>query len=76
MKIVFEKFVTISNALTPFVVIIFLYFAHNNYVKQDEYLKVKDDIFNRLDHIEQLMYRIINKTNNIEYTGINESSNN
>jgi hypothetical protein len=63
MKNWIKQTLLVCNGLTPFIVVLFIYVANNNYVNKEEYERTKDQIFKQLDHVEKLINRISLKTN-------------
>jgi len=59
MKRVFDRIFTVFNAIIPIAVIIFIISTHKEYVHQDEYNAVKTELFQRLDKVEGLIYKLI-----------------
>jgi hypothetical protein len=60
MKSVFDRIFTIFNAIIPIAVIVFIVATHKDYVHQDEYNAVKTQLFQRLDKVEELIYKLVN----------------
>ena len=58
----FNDFLSIFNGITPIIIIIFLLVTHGNYVNINEYEYTKKLIFDRLDNVELLIYKILNNT--------------
>lgn len=66
---------TIFNGIVPIFVIVFLIMTHGNYVKQDEYQIVNKRIFERLDNVETLIYKIISDKSKSSNLPISSSTN-
>ena len=66
---------TIFNGIVPIFVIVFLIMTHGNYIKQDEYQIVNKKIFERLDNVETLIYKIISDKNKSSNLPISTSTN-
>ena len=62
MKKIIEDFLSLFNGITPILVILFLILTHGNYVTHYEYETSKKQIFERLDNVETLIYKILNNT--------------
>lgn len=59
MKLV-DDVLSIVNGIIPIVVIVILIMTHGNYVSQNEYKTVNEQIFKRLDNVETLIYKLLN----------------
>lgn len=68
MKKSLDVLFTIFNAIIPVAIIVFIITTHKDYVKISEYEAVRTQIFERLDNVENLIYKLMDDIDSTKAT--------